>query len=141
MGRFYFHKKITLSCNGIHDPLSKQKRWQQRNNHNDYAKYKYILFTRTINIKVWLNYRLSGPTIDQNGNVKQTTSGSRVDCIPSVGLEWTELLSSIIEVRIPLWRDSYQKQYGNRFGIRAAMQWQVDTPWPPISAKSGRQCQ
>lgn len=70
---------------------------------------------------VSLNYKITGVTLDANGDEEPSSRGSRIDLLPAFEFTFTESINATFEAEFPVWRDAYQKQYGNTIGARVSL--------------------
>ncbi len=68
-----------------------------------------------------LNYKTSGTTVDVYGAKEVSTSGNRLDILPSITFELHEHVKALVEGEIPVWRDATQRKSGSSFGLRASV--------------------
>jgi hypothetical protein len=70
---------------------------------------------------VSLNYKTSSATYDVNGTKIPSTEGGRFDVIPALEFTFTENIKATWQAELPVWREVYQKKFGNNLGARASM--------------------
>jgi hypothetical protein len=73
---------------------------------------------KSLSFHVPFGYKTVQATYSKFGIKEVSTVGSRIDFMP--GIEWslTHSLKMSAQTDIPVWRDKYQKLYGNNFGVR-----------------------